>query len=118
MPDLDHPASWKYGSPVEPGFHVVVSPSNSACRALWFFRLSFYFDMPAPQFGLHLSYLEPGKVETVHVVHSGDCVITPRGYQANVSPPGFANSYFWLSVAHSHADRRFEGVAVTDPNYA
>ena len=38
--DLTHPANWKL-----------------------------YFDMPEPRFGLHLSYLEPGKVETIHVVH-------------------------------------------------
>jgi 5-deoxy-glucuronate isomerase len=259
MPDPGHPAGWKYSSPTDSGLHLVVSPSNSACRSLWFFRLNlprgqdhvlahddlelsavviagavtltvrddqtrasrldsfylpagtrarlecledavlyigggayegigqfyfrrfdpdlplgqirqihgdppmrrevfmtcdpqtpasrimtgiswsdpggwsswppheharhleeayFYFDMPEPQFGLHLSYLEPGKVEIVHVVHSGDCVITPCGYQANVSPPGSRNTYLWLSVAHSHPDRRFEGVAVTDPNYA
>jgi 5-deoxy-glucuronate isomerase len=259
LPDQHHPASWKYTSTSEPGFHPIVSPANSACRSLWFFRLNllsgrsftlrqddlelsaavidgsvalmtgeiavrlgkrdsfylpagregrvvaleraalylggapyegigdfyvrrydpalpigpihqvhgdppmrrevfmtcdpgtpasrimsgiswsdpggwsswppheherhldeayFYFDMPEPQFGLHLSYLEPGKVDTVHVVHSGDCVITPSGYQANVSPPGFRNTYLWVSAAHSRESRRTEGVAVNDPSFA
>jgi 5-deoxy-glucuronate isomerase len=258
VPNYDDPATWKYTSPIEPGLHTVVSPANSACRSLWFFRLNlargqnhvladdrlelsavviegtvvleadgtltrlgrldsfylpaglhagiaamsdailyigggiyegigafyvrpfnpdlplgaihqihglppvrrevfmtcdpdtpasrimtgisrsdpggwsswpphehekdleeayFYFDMPAPQFGLHLSYLKPGQIDAVHVVHSGDCVITPRGYQANAAPPGFANTYFWLSAAHSHDSRRFEGVATPDANY-
>lgn len=77
----------------------------------------FYFDMDGPHFGLHLSYLKPGRIDAVHVVQSGDCVISPRGYQTNVAPPGFRNSYFWLSAAHSHASRRFTGVAVNDPHY-
>lgn len=33
-------ADWLYPTPVEPGFHAVVTPDNSPCRSLWFFRLN------------------------------------------------------------------------------
>jgi 5-deoxy-D-glucuronate isomerase len=257
---LDQPSNWKYVSPTTPGFHTVVSPDNSICRSLWFFRLNlpagetyelidnnlelsaaiisgaieievtgmrtslgrkdsfylppdttanitatedavlyigggvyegvgdyyvlrfdptmelgnihqihseppmrrevfitcdptrpasriltglswndpggwsswpphqhadffeeayFYFDMEPPQFGLHVSYMNPGEPDTVHVVRSGDCVISPMGYQTNVSPPGYVNNYFWLAAMHRREDReKFLGLAETDPNYA
>ncbi len=35
-----HPKDWKYESPDEPGYHVVVSPDNSPCAVTWIFRLN------------------------------------------------------------------------------
>lgn len=32
--------NWKFKSPDAQGFHVVVSPENSACRTTWGFRLN------------------------------------------------------------------------------
>jgi 5-deoxy-glucuronate isomerase len=34
------PAEWKYQSPDEEGFHLVISPDNSPCKATWVFRLN------------------------------------------------------------------------------
>jgi len=75
-----------------------------------------YFDLPPPQFGLHLSYREPGVPEVVHVVSTGDCVIAPRGYHPTVGIPGMNNSYFWVLAARSLRSRRYD-LAVADPNY-
>lgn len=73
-----------------------------------------YFDMPAPTFGLHLSYRNPGEPEAVHLVRSGDMVIAPCGYHPTVAIPGSRNSYFWVLAAHNHAGRRYD-LAVADP---
>jgi 5-deoxy-glucuronate isomerase len=35
-----HPKDWKYSSPETPGYHVVVSPDNSACAVTWIYRLN------------------------------------------------------------------------------
>lgn len=38
--DRSHPSQWKYESPDIPGFHDVITPNNSPCRATWAFRLN------------------------------------------------------------------------------
>jgi 5-deoxy-glucuronate isomerase len=73
-----------------------------------------YFDMPAPAFGLHLSYREPGRPEAVHAVSSGDFVAAPRGYHPTVAMPGVRNTYFWVLAAHRLASRRYD-LAISDP---
>lgn len=76
-----------------------------------------YFDMPPPHFGLHLSYIGPGRPAAVHVVRSGSFVEAPAGYHPTVAAPGSRNSYFWVLAAHAHSGRRYD-LAVEDPNYA
>ncbi len=36
----NHPSQWKYSSPQTEGFHEVVTPENSPCKATWAFRLN------------------------------------------------------------------------------
>lgn len=78
-----------------------------------------YFDMDAPGFGFHVSYLKSGEVEDIvtHVVRSGNMVLAPAGYHPTVASPGTRNTYFWVLAAHSHASRRYD-LAVPDPVYA
>lgn len=75
-----------------------------------------YFDMDAPHFGLHLSYVEPGDIHHVvaHTVNSGTFILAPRGYHPTVGSPGTRNAYFWVLAAHSHESRRYD-LAVSDP---
>jgi 5-deoxy-glucuronate isomerase len=73
-----------------------------------------YFDIPAPQFALHLSYREPGKLEAIHPVSSGSAVLVPRGYHPTVAMPGVRSSYFWVMAAFSRKSRRYD-LAVPDP---
>jgi 5-deoxy-glucuronate isomerase len=75
-----------------------------------------YFDIPAPQFALHLSSRRPGLVEAVHPVSTGDCVIVPEGYHPTVGSPGVRSCYFWVMVAHSQSSRRYD-LAVDDPSF-
>lgn len=77
-----------------------------------------YFDMDAPKFGFHISYLNSGEVEdiTAHVVRSGSMVLAPAGYHPTVASPGTKNTYFWVLAAHSHSSRRYD-LAVLDPVY-
>lgn len=75
-----------------------------------------YFDLPAPQFALHLGYTEPGQTPAVHAVSSGDMVAVPEGYHPTVGCPGARSCYFWVMVAHSSESRRYD-LAVTDPNF-
>lgn len=74
-----------------------------------------YFDMDAPHFGMHLSYVEPGDIHdvVVHTVTSGTMVLAPRGYHPTVGSPGTQNAYFWVLAAHSHESRRYD-LAVSD----
>lgn len=75
-----------------------------------------YFDMDAPKFGFHVSYLKSGEVEDIvaHVVRSGNMVLAPLGYHPTVASPGTQNTYFWVLAAHSHSSRRYD-LAVLDP---
>ena len=72
-----------------------------------------YFDITPPNFALHLSSRTPGRVEAVHVVGNGDCVIIPEGYHPTVGAPGTKSSYFWAMAAHRHERRRYD-LAVAD----
>lgn len=78
-----------------------------------------YFDMDAPKFGLHLSYLKSGEVEDVvaHTVRSGSMILAPMGYHPTVASPGSQNTYLWVLAAHSHQSRRYD-LAVEDPCYS
>lgn len=77
-----------------------------------------YFNIPAPRFGLHLSYADSGDVEdmAVHAVREGTMVLAPRGYHPTVATPGIRNAYFWVLAAHSHDRRRYD-LAVNDPAF-
>ena len=74
-----------------------------------------YFDIPAPKFALHLSYCEPGMIDSIHPVSSGDCILVPRGYHPTVGIPGVRSCYFWVMAAHSHESRSYE-LSIPDPN--
>lgn len=40
MNETFEPSQWKYISPEVEGFHEVIAPQNSPCKASWFFRLN------------------------------------------------------------------------------
>ena len=75
-----------------------------------------YFDMDAPAFGMHVSFLNSGEPTRAHIVHTGDIVLAPKGYHPTVAAPSNKNSYFWILAAHSHKSRRYD-LAVNDPAY-
>jgi len=66
-----------------------------------------YFDLPSPQFALHLSSRVPRVVEAAHPVSTGDFVVIPEGYHPTVSMPGTRSSYFWIMVAHRQESRSY-----------
>lgn len=78
-----------------------------------------YFDMPAPKFGLHLSYLKSGEAEDIvaQPVQSGTMVQAPCGYHPTVSSPGVQNAYFWVLASFTHESRRYD-LAILDPAYS
>ena len=76
-----------------------------------------YFNIPAPGFALHLCSREAGKVEFIHPVSSGDCVIIPEGYHPTAGMPGVRSCYFWVMSAFRPESRRYD-LAVDDPNFA
>jgi 5-deoxy-glucuronate isomerase len=75
-----------------------------------------YFDIPAPQFALHLASRIPGVIEEVYPVSTGDFVIVPEGYHPTVGMPGVKSCYFWIMAAFSQKSRRYD-LAVNDPNF-
>lgn len=78
-----------------------------------------YFDMPAPKFGFHISYLKSGEVEDIvtHTVRSGVMVEAPCGYHPTVASPGTKNAYLWVLAAFTQPSRRYD-LAIPDPCYA
>ncbi len=76
-----------------------------------------YFDIPKPQFALHLSSRVPGEIEEVYPVSTGDFVIVPEGYHPTVGIPGVKSCYFWIMSAFNENSRRYD-LAVNDPNFA
>jgi 5-deoxy-glucuronate isomerase len=77
-----------------------------------------YFDMPAPKFGLHLSYLKSGEAEDIvtHTVQSGNMVLAPCGYHPTVASPTVSNTYFWCLGSFTPSSRSYN-LAVLDPAY-
>jgi 5-deoxy-glucuronate isomerase len=77
-----------------------------------------YFDMPAPRFGFHISYLMSGEVQDIvtHTVQSGTMVQAPCGYHPTVASPGTRNTYLWVLGAFSQKSRRYD-LAVIDEVY-
>ena len=63
-----HPRDWKYPSPVAPGFHTVVSPANSICKATWVFRLNLG---EGQTFALHHEALELAGDAVAHPWNGG-----------------------------------------------
>ncbi|GLI50328.1 5-deoxy-glucuronate isomerase [Tepidanaerobacter syntrophicus] len=77
-----------------------------------------YFDMDAPKFGFHISYLESGEIENsvIHTVQTGTVVQVPRGYHPTVASPGTINTYFWILAAFTPESRRYD-LAIADPMF-
>lgn len=77
-----------------------------------------YFDMDAPKFGFHISYLKSGEVEDIvaHTVQTGSMVLAPCGYHPTVASPGTRNTYLWVLSSFTPASRSYD-LAVLDPAY-
>lgn len=77
-----------------------------------------YFDMPAPQMGYQITYLEEnGLIDGIaHPVREGNMVVFPCGYHPTVATPGTRNTYMWALVALRPEDRVY-GVYNKDKNY-
>lgn len=76
----------------------------------------FYFDIPEPYQVLQLLSRHPGKVESINLVGSGDCIFIPEGYHPTIAMPGSKSCYFWVMVARSRKLRRYD-LAVNDPSF-
>jgi len=75
-----------------------------------------YFDIPRPNFALHLSSRIPGEIEEIYPVSTGDFVIVPEGYHPTVGMPGIKSCYFWIMAAFTEKSRRYD-LAVNDPHF-
>lgn len=77
-----------------------------------------YFDMPAPQMGYQITYVEENGLYdgVAHPVREGNMVVFPRGYHPTVATPGTRNTYMWVLVAHK-PEYRVYNVYNKDKNY-
>jgi len=73
-----------------------------------------YFNIPSPEFALHLCSRKSGVIEFIHPVSTGSCVVVPEGYHPTVGMPGVKSCYFWVMAAHTVESRRYD-LAVNDP---
>ena len=77
-----------------------------------------YIDMPEPQWGIQMVYLDRNEPELVQVVHEGDVVLMPQGYHPNVASPGSHINFLWMMAANREGDDRQFGVVNVQPEYA
>jgi len=80
-------------------------------------ELYFYFDMPAPAFGIQLVYTKPDQPEFVSLVRDGDAVLMPAGYHPNVAAPGHSINFIWMMAAHREVEDRVFGVVNVQPGF-
>ena len=58
-----------------------------------------YIDMPHPNFGIHLNYIDFKDMEMVVPVWEGDAVAIKKGYHYNVATPGTTIGFLWMMAA-------------------
>ncbi|MEG0310469.1 MAG: 5-deoxy-glucuronate isomerase [Eubacterium sp.] len=77
-----------------------------------------YFDMEAPKYGLHISYLNGQSIDdaVIHIVQSSSMVLAPKGYHPTVATPDTQNTYLWVLASFSSEQRRYD-LAKTDPKF-
>jgi 5-deoxy-glucuronate isomerase len=72
-----------------------------------------YIDMPGPNFGIHLNYMDFSDMEMVVPVWEGDAVAIKKGYHYNVASPGTTIGFLWMMAAiREEKDRVFTQVTV------
>ncbi len=72
-----------------------------------------YTDMPAPNFSLHLNYVDGRDMEMTVPVWEGDAVAIKKGYHYNVASPGTRTTFLWMMAAvREEQDRVFTQVTV------
>lgn len=77
-----------------------------------------YVEMPAPNFGVHLNYTDPGNIDMIEAIREGDAVAIKRGYHYNVATPGTKIGFIWMMAAiREEEDRKFATVNV-QPEFA
>lgn len=72
-----------------------------------------YIDMPHPNFGIHLNYVDLKEMEMVVPVWEGDAIAIKKGYHYNVASPGTSIGFLWMMAAiREEKDRVFTQVTV------
>jgi 5-deoxy-glucuronate isomerase len=72
-----------------------------------------YIDMPHPNFGIHLNYVDFKEMEMVVPVWEGDAIAIKKGYHYNVATPGTTIGFLWMMAAiREEKDRVFTQVTV------
>jgi len=72
-----------------------------------------YIDMPHPNFGIHLNYIDFKEMEMVVPVWEGDAIAIKKGYHYNVASPGTTIGFLWMMAAiKEEKDRVFTQVTV------
>ena len=72
-----------------------------------------YIDMPHPNFGIHLNYVDFKEMEMVAPIWEGDAVAIKKGFHYNVASPGTTVGFLWMMAAiREEKDRVFTQVTV------
>lgn len=72
-----------------------------------------YIDMPHPNFGIHLNYVDFQEMEMVVPVREGDAIAIKKGYHYNVASPGTSAGFLWMmSAIREEKDRVFTQMTV------
>lgn len=72
-----------------------------------------YIDMPYPNFGIHLNYVDFKEMDLVVPVWEGDAVAIKKGFHYNVASPGTSIGFVWMMAAvREEKDRIFTQVTV------
>lgn len=77
-----------------------------------------YVDMPEPNFGIHLNYIDFKEMELVTPVWEGDAVAVKKGYHYNVASPGTQVAFVWMMAAVREEEDRVFSSCTVQPEFA
>lgn len=80
-------------------------------------EIYYYFNMPAPAFGIQLLYEELDKPDFLGAVYEEDAVVIKRGYHPNVAIPGHPINFVWMMATNDPSMSRSWADVNTQPEF-
>lgn len=80
-------------------------------------EIYYYFDMPAPAFGIQLLYEDLKNPDFLGAVYEEDAVVIKKGYHPNVAIPGHPINFVWMMATNHPSMTRSWADVNTQPEF-
>lgn len=80
-------------------------------------EIYYYFDMPAPAFGIQLLYEDLNNPDFLGAVYEEDAVVIKKGYHPNVAIPGHPINFVWMMATNHPSMNRSWADVNTQPQF-